>query len=178
MLLLLDVGTVIMTIIVLLLFSTAIINLLIRVPYVPSSMRVVRKVVEAADIQDGEKVYDLGCGDGRLLFEAEKKAHIQGEGYELASIPYLFARIKKFFLRSNIQIFMKNFFKIDLQNADVIFCYLGPEPMQKLAEKFRKECKKGTRIISHTFQMKGFTPVKTIERNPASRLPVIYIYQI
>ena len=167
-----------MMIVVLLMLATAMINLFIRVPYVPSKMRVVKKVIEVADLKTGEHVYDLGCGDGRLLLEAEKKAKIMAEGYEAAPIPYLFAQIKKLFHHSRMHISMRNFFKVDLKNADVIFCYLGPETMTKLAEKFKKECKKGTRIISHTFHLEGFTPTKVIAKNSKLKLPTIYLYQI
>lgn len=162
----------------LLMLGTAVVNLFVRTPYVPTRKRVVHHLIDIAGLKDGEKVYDLGCGDGRLLLEAEKKAKVETYGYELAPIPYLLALAKKWSSKSKMNLFMKNFYHTNLQNANVIFCYLGPDVMQKLAPKFKKECQKGTRIFSHTFHMEGFTPVKTWPKNPQLKLPTVYLYQV
>lgn len=168
----------IMMIAVLLMILTAMASLFVRVPYVPSKMRVVESMVNAAKLKKGDKVYDLGCGDGRLLLEAEKKAHIATEGYEAAPIPYLIARLKKWIYRSKMNIHFKNFFNSNLGDADVVFCYLGPEVMTKLRTKFQKECKKGTRIISNTFQMHGTVPTQIWPKNQKTKMPSIYLYTL
>lgn len=153
-------------------------NCITRVPYVPTSKRTVRKIVEYANIQPKQKVYDLGCGDGRFLLEAEKKYKAHAEGYELAPLPYILAQFKRAFHKANFKIHCKNFFEHNLEDANVIICYLGPETMDKLGEKILKECKKGTKIICNTFRLKTLTPVKVWEKNPKSRLPSIYLYEI
>lgn len=168
----------IVILVVMLMLLTAMINLFIRVPFVPSKMRVVQKMVTLAKLKRGEKVYDLGCGDGRLLLEAEKKANIKAEGYEAAPIPYLLAHLQKWWHGSKMNIHLKNFFHINLHDADVIFCYLGPETMSALRTKFMRECKKGTRIFSNTFKMEGMEPTKVWPKNKKTRLPSIYLYQI
>ncbi len=163
---------------VLIMLATALVNIVIRVPYVPSRQRIVKHLVGLAHLKAGEKVYDLGCGDGRFLFEAEKQAKVEAIGFEAAPLPYLIAHFKKWINSSTCKISMRNFFKINLKDADVIFCYLGPEVMAALEPKFKKECRKGTRIYSHTFRMKKMQPTKTWPKNPALKLPSLYLYQI
>ena len=131
-------------ILTILMLVTATINLFYRVPYVPSKMRVVKKMVEVAKLKKGDIVYDLGCGDGRLLLEAEKNKEVETRGYEAAPIPFLLAHLKKLFHHSRMKIYPSNFIKANLSDANVIFCYLGPETMTELSNKLKKECRKGT----------------------------------
>ncbi|MFC1749822.1 hypothetical protein ACFL2V_13565 [Pseudomonadota bacterium] len=175
---LLDIVLALIVIVVLLLLLTAVVNLFIRVPYVPSKKRDIKYVLDLANLKDNERVYDLGCGDGRFLFAAEKSAKISGTGYEAAPIPYLLSHIKKFFLRAKSRIHMKNFFKADLSDADVVFCYLGPDVMKNLADKLKKECKKGTRIFSNTFHMEGLEPATVWEKNSDQKHSKIYLYRL
>jgi SAM-dependent methyltransferase len=162
---------------ILLMLATAIINILMMVPYVPSRKKVVRRLVEIANLKKGEKVYDLGCGDGRILIEAEKKAQVDAIGFEGAPIPYILAKLRKAISRSNAKIMMRNFFKANIGDADVIFCYLGPDVMNKIADKIRTECRKGTRVYSHTFEISGLNLKKSWKKDPSSGLPRIFQYE-
>jgi SAM-dependent methyltransferase len=163
---------------VFLMLATAVINILMMVPYVPSSKKVVKHLVKIAGLKPGEKVYDLGCGDGRILIEAEKKARVKAVGYEAAPIPFILALIRKALSRSKARILMKNFFGQNLRDADVIFCYLGPDSKHRLAEKLKKECRAGTRIFSHTFNIEELQLKKFWPKNEAAGLPSIYYYEI
>jgi ribosomal protein L11 methylase PrmA len=162
----------------LLLVATVLVNIFYVVPFVPSKKRVIEHVLKLADLKNGDKVFDLGCGDGRFLIEAEKKAKIIGSGYEIAPLPMILAQINKWVNGSKINLYMKSFFKADIKDADVIFCYLLPETMDKLAEKFKTECRKGTKIYSHTFSMRKMEPVKVWAQDKKLKLPTIYLYQI
>jgi len=161
-----------------LMLCTAIVSIFIQVPYVPSKMRVIHKMIKIAKIKKNEVVYDLGCGDGRLLLEAAKTKKIQAKGYEIAPIPFLLAHLKNLIQRAHVKIYPHNFFKANLKDANVIFCYLGPETMVKLYKKLKKECRKGTRIISNTFSIHDAKPVKVWAKDPKQRLPNIYLYEI
>ncbi len=165
-------------ILTLLMLGTAVVSLFLQVPYVPTKKRVVRKMIEVANLKNNDVVYDLGCGDGRLLFEAEKTKKVNAKGYELAPIPYVLAQIKKFFNKSKTTIHMANFFSANLQDANIIFCYLGPDTMGQLYTKIKHECKKGTKIISNTFSIHGVEPSKVWAKNPKEKLPSIYLYEI
>lgn len=171
----LAIGVLVMT---MLLLGTAMVSLFLQVPYVPTKKRVMRKMIEVAKLKNNEVVYDLGCGDGRLLFEAEKTKKVLTTGYELAPIPYLLAQVHRFFYNSKTNILMANFFNANLKDANIIFCYLGPETMAKLYKKIRHECKKGTRIISNTFTVQDIKPKKIWPQNKKLRLPSIYMYEI
>lgn len=161
-----------------LLAATVLAHIFFRVPYVPSRKRVVKKMIEAANLKPKETVYDLGCGDGRLLIEAEKKAKIRGTGFEIAPLVYLLALAKKLLTKSKFSLRFQNFFTVNLKRADVIFCYLLPGALSKLALKIKKECRKDTRIISHTFHIPGLKPVKIIKKNLRTKTPTIYLYKI
>lgn len=138
----------------------------------------VSKMIEAADLKAKDVVYDLGCGDGRLLIAAEKQAKVRATGFEIAPLVYLLAIAKKWLTRSSFSIKFKNLYTANLKKADVIFCYLFPHAMEKLAIKIRKECRKGTRIICHTFHLPSFKPTKIIKRNRKLNLPTIYMYKV
>ncbi len=162
----------------LLLVASAVVHMWFLVPYVPSSSRVVKKMIAAAELKRGERVVDLGCGDGRLLLCAERTAHTHGTGFELAPLVYFLARLRKFIARAHYAVHFKNLFSADLHDADVIFCYLIPEIMPRLVAKITKECKKGTRVISNTFKIPGLPVSRIIERDPAARTPTIYVYRV
>jgi len=159
-------------------FATVISNLLLKVPFVPSSKRVIKHIAKLANIKKNDQVYDLGSGDGRFLFEAEQYTDKELIGYEQALLPYCLTKIKNLFRKSNIRIHMKNFMKANLSNADLIYCYLGPETMTEIGEKVQKECRKGTRIYSNTFSIQNMTPEKVWPKDKKKRLPTIYYYKV
>lgn len=159
-------------------FATVVSNLLLKVPFVPSSKRVIQHIAKLANIKKDDQVYDLGSGDGRFLFEADKYTNKELIGFEQAMLPYCLTKIKNFFHKANIRIHMKNFMKADLASADLIYCYLGPETMTELGEKIQKECRKGTRIYSNTFSIKNMEPMEVWPKDKKKRLPTIYYYQV
>ncbi len=161
-----------------LMLATAMVNLFFRVPFVPSKMKSVKRMIEMANLKKGEIVYDLGCGDGRLLIEAEKKQNVKTRGFEIAPIPFLLANIKKWLGSAKIKLYFSNFLKANLSDADVVFCYLGTDVMPLLYQKMKKECKKGTRIISNTFRIPEIKPVKIYQKDMEQRIPTIYLYEI
>lgn len=168
-------------IIELILFSLFLIPTLIAItkgaPWVPTPMNRVRKMLELAKIKEGEKIYDLGCGDGRFVHLASKKYKAEAVGFELSPLVYLIAKIFQPFWRSKAKIKFKNFHKVDLSDADIIVCYLLPNTLKALQEKFEKELKKGARIISYAFQIKDWKEIKKVEKIPKKRLSTIWVYE-
>ncbi|KKP40795.1 MAG: type 12 methyltransferase [Candidatus Peregrinibacteria bacterium GW2011_GWC2_33_13] len=157
---------------------SACVCLFYRVPYVPTKKRLIETLLKTAKPHKGQTIYDLGCGDGRLLFAAEKKYHTKCIGYELSPIAYFLAMIKKIIQRSKSKIYLKNFFKAKISDAEIIFLYLTPAILKKLVKKVKKECHKGTIIVSHTFHIEGLKPLKIIKRDKKNKIPIIYIYKI
>ncbi len=161
-----------------LLALSALVHIFFLVPYVPSKNNVVKEMIRAAKLKPNETVFDLGCGDGRLLIEAERKAKVKAVGFELAPLVYLIALARKFFARAKTKIKFQNFFHANLSKANVIFCYLLPNVMPRLAEKIKKECKRGTRIVSNTLHIADLKSYRIFKKDAAKGLPTIYVYKI
>lgn len=135
-------------------------------------------MIDAAQLRPRDTVMDIGCGDGRLLFAAEKKQGVKAMGFEIAPLVYLLAIFQKIIRRSKAKIRFKNFLKANLRQANVIFCYLIPSVMPDLAFKIKRECKKGTKVISNTFHIPGLEPMRVIPKDPLKKTPTIYVYRI
>lgn len=127
-------------------------------PFIPTPMKAVRAMLEFAGVKKGDRVYDLGCGDGRLLLEAERKGAI-AIGYEL-SIPTLLLAKVRCFGRKNIHVKYGDFWKKDLSDADVIFCYLLLDKMALFEKTVWPTLKPGCRVVSHMFPMPTVKPAK------------------
>ena len=143
---------------------TMVTNLLLMVPYVPTPNRVIEKMLSMANLQGDETVYDLGCGDARMLTIAKKQyPNIRAIGYELSPGVWMLAKLRVLFSKQNVELHMRDFFMADMRDADVFLLYLIPTVMAKLEKKLNEEAKPGTRVISHGFQFKDKEPV-TVER--------------
>lgn len=162
----------------LLFLITIIVNMIWGAPYVPSNRKTIDRMLREANLNKGQIVYDLGCGDGRLLIRAEKQYGVHGIGYEGAPIPYLFALILKCLHRSSVDIRFSNFFKASLGDAEVIFLYLGPEIQQKLAQKIQEECLPGTLIVANTFSIPSFKHFKKIPADKKAGTKLIHMYKL
>jgi SAM-dependent methyltransferase len=153
-------------IVIMLLLTNFIYGAFRYVPYVPSKREAVKKMLKIANIRSGETVYDLGCGDGRLVITAAKEHDAKATGYEAALSIYLLAKLKNAVSRSKAIISPQNFFSVDMSDADVVFCYLFPHVMNKLKKKFEQELKPGTRVISNSFEIKGWIPTRVEQTYP------------
>lgn len=150
----------------LILLITMMTSLILFVPFVPSPMKVVEFMIGKASLKGNETVYDLGCGDARLLIAAKKKyPNIRAIGYELPLGVWMLAKIKVFLSKQKVTVRLGNFLRANLSDADVILLYLIPEVMPKLQRKLERELKKGTRIISHGFEFPDREPL-LVERCP------------
>lgn len=145
-------------------------------PWVPSSRNTIELMLKESKLKPGQVVYDLGCGDARLLIKAEKRFKTKGVGYENAPLAYVAAFLNKWIHRSKVEIRCKNFFKDSFNPAELIFLYLSPNVQKKLAPKLKKECKPGTIIISNTFHIPDFEPIKKIPKTKTNN--TVYIYKI
>ncbi len=130
-------------------------------PYVSTSPEVVYRMLELAKIVPNDIVYDLGCGDGRILIAAVKDFEAKGAvGYEINPSLYQTAsdNIKKCKLENRIALFNEDLFKADLSKATVVTLYLTSWANEKLRPKLEDEIRPGTRIISHDFSIHGWRP--------------------
>ena len=148
-------------------------NILFRgfAPFVSTHQSVIDRItLDAAELK-GKKIYELGCGSAKFLSALEKKfPEATLVGIEYSFLPWLIASIRLAAASSKIKLIKKNIFKINLSDADLIYCYLSIKTMKELALKFKQECKPGTQIISYVFPLPDILPAKTIELEDNTRV--------
>ena len=141
--------------------SVPILKAMLGAPFVPTPKKTMLRMFEIAKLKKGQKVYDLGCGDGRFVRFASRKADARAVGIELNPALYLYSKIKSLF-HPNETILYQDLFKADLRDADVVICYLLPKTMHKIENKLQQELKKGAKVISHGFKFKNWEPLQTL----------------
>jgi SAM-dependent methyltransferase len=146
-------------------------------PYGATPLHVLQRMLEAAAIRPGEKVYDLGSGDGRLLIDAHKEHGAVAVGIEISPFFCWISRIKARVAQAEVTILRGSFFRTDFSDADVVFCYLLPAQMKRLAPRFAR-LGPGTRIVSLRFEIPGWRPVQRICRDGHRPIPTIWVYRV
>ena len=175
---LIDILLVTLTVLLLIFTCSMVANIWLKVPYVPTEDRVVKVMVDHANLQYGNVVYDLGAGDGRVLIAALNRIpSIYATAVEAVFTVYFWGRIKTRLSKKKITWKCGSLFKQDVSDADVIFLYLFPSLMKKLEKKFDEELKSGTRIVSHAFQFPNRKPIKVIEVPCKKRVRKVYVYE-
>lgn len=145
-------------------------------PWVPTWGKDFDRVVRLADLQPGDVAYELGAGEGRLLLQFARTPASKVLGFEISLVPFAIAWLRVRRLRPRVAILFKDFFRMPLGEANVIFCFLTPPAMRKLQPKFAAECKPGTRIISYAFSIPGWQP--ELMDKPKPNAMAIYRYVI
>lgn len=134
------------------------------VPYVPTPQQVVDGMLKLADVKKGDTVIDLGCGDGRIVVTAAKLG-ARAVGYDLnpERIKEANENARQAGVTDRAKFFEKNLFEAEIKDASVVTLYLLPSVNEKLKPRLQKELKPGTRIVSHSFSMGDWKPVKEQE---------------
>ena len=133
------------------------------VGFVPTPPSAVERMVEMAEIRPGDLVYDLGCGDGRIVIAAAKQQKIKAVGVDIDPERVAESRenVRTAGLESSVEIRQADVFDLDLSEADVVFLYLTPRLNARLMPQLRK-LKPGARIISYEFDMGNAKPVEVV----------------
>lgn len=160
-------------------FGTAAYAGLKAAPWVPVFKRDIPRIIKLAEITANDVVYDLGCGDGRVLIALANTTPAKRlVGFEISVLPYLWAKARVFFLglSGRVEIVFSDFLKHDLGQASVIFCFLTPMAMKKLAPKFSSELHSGSRILSYSFSLPD-RPKEVADKPEPNRM-TIYKYTV
>ena len=142
--------------------------------YQPSTETVVRKMLELAGLTSDDTLYDLGAGDGRILFLAAQKYGAKAVGIEIDPIRYYRTKrkIERRGLEKRIQLIQGNFFDQNLADATVITIYQSQRTNQKIKAKFLQELRPETRIVSNRWTFEGWAPIQVDATIP------LYLYQM
>ncbi|NWF83600.1 MAG: class I SAM-dependent methyltransferase [Bryobacteraceae bacterium] len=149
-------------------------------PYVSSPQPVVDRMLEAARLKPGETLFDLGCGDGRILFSAAQRFGAKAVGVELSPTLVKRARasVEAQGLQDQIRILEGDMMQVDVSPAQVVALYLMTEANEQLRPKLEKELKPGARVVSLEFKIKGWKPAR-VEKFESHRHPyTIYVYEL
>jgi len=132
------------------------------VPYVPTPEDVVEEMLTMAGVKKGDILYDLGCGDGRIVITAAQKFGIRGVGIDIdpARIKEARANAEKAGVTRLVKFIEQDLFEATIGEATVVTLYLLPSINLKLRPKLFRELKPGTRIVSHSFDMGDWKPEK------------------
>ncbi len=135
-------------------------------PWLPTRKGEIELLKEALGDIDGKTVYDLGCGDGRILFSlANDFPDATLIGIELSIAPFLYAVTRKYLGRyKNVSIRYGNFFRHDLSNADIIITFLLEKAYPKLLKKFDTELKSGAQIFVEAWPYQDRKPNHVFEK--------------
>ncbi len=125
------------------------------VGYQPTPYEVVREMLQLADVQASDVVYDLGCGDGRIVIMAAKERGATGVGIDLdpQRIKESRENARKTGVADRVRFFPQDLFKADIRKATVVMLYLWPEVNLRLRPKLFAKLKAGTRVLSHNHDM-------------------------
>lgn len=134
-------------------------------PWWRTNRKIARRICKLAEVNSRDIVYDLGCGDGTLVVTAGKEFGAKAVGVEIDPLRVWIARIRVWLnnLLEQVEIRQEDLFKTNLSKATVVVVYLVPKTLDKLLPKFKKELKKGTRIISYQYQLDIKSEKKDIE---------------
>jgi ubiquinone/menaquinone biosynthesis C-methylase UbiE len=149
-------------------------------PFVPSPRIVVDKMLEAARVKPNEVVYDLGCGDGRVLIAAAKEFHARAVGVEISPklVKAATERIKEEGLEDRCKVIRGDLLKVDLSDADVVVLYLLTSSNELLRPNLEKYLKPGARVVSHDFEIRGWKPTRIETAEAYRRVHHIYVYEM
>jgi SAM-dependent methyltransferase len=145
--------------------------------YVSTSRKKIAAFIDAVPMKADQVLVDLGCGDGRVLREARKRYGIRTIGYEINPLAYLKARLFSLGF-SKIKIERQNFWEADLSGVDVVYCYLYPDVMKKLAAKLKSGLKAGAIVVSSNFPLPELIPSKILHPESSLHIDPMYVYRI
>jgi len=133
------------------------------VPFVPTPTEVVDEMLRLADVKAGDVLYDLGCGDGRIVIAAAKRFGTRAVGIDIdpVRITESNANAAAAGIAGKVRFIQQDLFEADFKDATVVTMYLLTSVNRRLRPKLLAELRPGTRLVSHSFDMGDWRPDKT-----------------
>lgn len=146
-------------------------------PYVATPQRVVDRMLELAELKPAETLFDLGCGDGRILITAVQKYRAKAVGVEISDKLAQEATdiIARMGLQNDAKVIHGDLMTADLTGADVVTVYLMTQVNEKLKPRFEKFLKPGARVVSHDYPIPGWK-AKMVDKSDEHRGHLIFVY--
>ncbi len=134
------------------------------VPFVPTSQALVVEMLKLANVTKADTVYDLGCGDGRIVIAAAKEFGAHGVGVDInpERIQEANQNARRAGVADKVKFIEGDLFTADIRPATVVTLYLLPSVNLKLRPRLLSELKPGTRVVSHSFDMDDWKPDKAV----------------
>lgn len=151
-------------------------------PYYPTPETIVEKMLQLGGLKAGEKVFDLGSGDGRIVIMAAQKFHAEAIGVELDKdlARQSMERIRKLGLEKTARIINGDLLTQNYSSADLVTVYLLPDSINnKVQPLLDKHLKKGARVVAHDFEFRNWAPekVENIADDGEGRSHTLYLYR-
>ena len=151
-------------------------------PYYPTPESVVERMLKFAGLKPGEKLFDLGSGDGRIVIIAAEKFGADATGIEIDSelVKESSDKIRRLALEKKARIVRGDILRQDYSSADVLAVYLLPRSNERLRPVLEKQLRNGARVVAHDFVFRGWTPEREeyVEDDGAGRSHTLYLYII
>ena len=149
-------------------------------PAYPTPETVVDQMLTAARIKPGEVVYDLGCGDGRIVIAAAQKFHAHAVGIEIRRDIYekTAAHVQSLGLASQVKIVLGNALRYDVSPADVVTLYLLTSSNDRLKPELEKYLKPTARVVSHDYEIRGWKAETVSHMVVEGRPHTVYVYRM
>ena len=152
-------------------------------PFVPTPPEVVARMLERAGIGSEDVVYDLGCGDGRMVIAAAKRFGARGVGVELdpALLEECRSGAKREGVEHLVRFVRQDAVKVRLTEATVVVLYLLPESLETLSPVFERDLAPGVRLVSHDYEIPGWEKrlvLKEVLPDPQGREHKILLYRM
>ncbi len=149
-------------------------------PFVPTPEVVVERMLSLANLKEGETLFDLGCGDGRILFLAAQKFKAKAIGVELSRqlVEATKAKAEALGLEDRVKVIQGNLLEADFSPADVVTIYLMRLSNERLKPNLQKHLKPGARVVSHDYEIMGWKPAVIEKVTAHRRAHTIYVYRM
>ncbi len=144
--------------------------------FVPTPNEVVSKMMELAKVTQKDTVYDLGCGDGRIVITAAQRYGARGVGIDIdpERVKEATENVRKGGVADRVKIVRGDLFEADISGATVVTLYLLTDLNLKLRPKLLKDLRPGTRVVSHAFSMGDWKPERTADVSGTT----VYLWRI
>ena len=145
--------------------------------FVSTPRSMIKAIMDNVPMASSDLFVDLGCGDGRVLRAAKKAYDVKTLGFEVNPIAWVSAKVLNI-LSCRVVIKRENFWLHDFSGTSVVFCYLFPDIMERLAVKLKDELRPGAVVVSCNFPFPRWNVHKTLKPGAGYKGDPVYIYRI